>query len=353
MSSARSVLVAALWAVVLSGCMLRWDRDWSDADARGDGPGDRDPGPDAARADGPADVKVTPPDKGSLPDKGAVSCEGKPAGAVCRAANGACDIQETCDGKSNICPADTFQPATKVCRAAAGVCDVQETCTGKSRACPGNGFWPATKICRPSSGACDPMEKCTGKGSACPADVVKKKQQKVFYTTKGTDGHVVRNSNTKYDLTTNSVRAYCKPNNLNGPELARGFLSFDTKTLPTTAVLTGARLSGCFLGAPNNKTAYTTLYPATFTMPATVAIYNASVGTSKTTMPRNNGVNTFAVPTGTIKPGALTQYQLRWPVVTCTEWTGQVWSSASNPAVLSTCGVATYPWKLEVDVCGP
>ena len=90
--------------------------------------------------------------------------------AVCRAANGACDVQEICTA-DGFCPADTFAPATTTCRASAGVCDVAESCTGTSPACPADTFQAATTICRASAGVCDVAESCTGTSAACPADV--------------------------------------------------------------------------------------------------------------------------------------------------------------------------------------
>ena len=81
------------------------------------------------------------------------------------------------------------------------------------------------------------------------------------------------------------------------------------------------------------------------------AIYNATTGSPITKMPRKNGANIFAVPIKSIKPGALTQYQLRWPIVTCSQWTGQVWSGAKN--TVTGCPTTPYPWKLEIKYCGP
>jgi hypothetical protein len=57
------------------------------------------------------------------------------------------------------------------CRAAAGACDVAETCDGESAACPADALVPAgTQQCRPGAGACDPAETCDGAAAACPAD---------------------------------------------------------------------------------------------------------------------------------------------------------------------------------------
>ena len=42
------------------------------------------------------------------------------AGTLCRAATGACDVAETCDGVELVCPDDVLAPAASVCRPAAG-----------------------------------------------------------------------------------------------------------------------------------------------------------------------------------------------------------------------------------------
>ena len=313
--SCRDTLLVALCAVVATSCTLNWDRDVTDSGAPADGQGDRGRAPDTMRVDTQVDSKVSSPDTSVAP------CKGKAPGTVCRKAAGDCDAMETCIGSSDQCPPDKFLPVGTNCRA--------------------------------SSGACDPMEKCTGQGPACPADLKRTSNQKTFVTTKGTDGHVSRSSSNKYDLTFGSVRDYCKPDSPSGVVLARGFLSFDTRALPAAAKVTVAKLSGCFLGSPGSKLAYTNLYPATFKLPATSAVYNAPIGNPKTQMPRKGGVNTFAVPVSTIKPGALTQYQLRWPLTTCTSFTGHVWSSSSMTVAMGVCAVANHPWKLVVDYCGP
>jgi RHS repeat-associated protein len=98
------------------------------------------------------------------------TCSAASSGTVCRAAAGACDVAETCNGTSLTCPTDGLAPATTVCRAANGTCDVAEKCTGTSAACPADGFAAATTVCRAANGTCDVAEKCTGTSAACPAD---------------------------------------------------------------------------------------------------------------------------------------------------------------------------------------
>ena len=57
-------------------------------------------------------------------------------GTPCRAAAGACDAVETCNGSSLSCPTDRKRPPGAVCRAASNPCDAAERCDGVSNACP-------------------------------------------------------------------------------------------------------------------------------------------------------------------------------------------------------------------------
>ncbi len=104
------------------------------------------------------------------PNTGTCSNPAKPAGTICRAAAGPCDLAEVCDGTGAACPADALAPVTTVCRASAGPCDVAETCTGASAACPADTLAPVTTVCRASAGPCDVAETCTGTSAACPPD---------------------------------------------------------------------------------------------------------------------------------------------------------------------------------------
>jgi hypothetical protein len=98
------------------------------------------------------------------------TCAPRAAGAVCRAAAGACDVAEACNGTSTACPADQLASAGTTCRPTAGACDVAEACTGSSAACPADQLASAGTTCRPAAGACDVAEACTGSSAACPAD---------------------------------------------------------------------------------------------------------------------------------------------------------------------------------------
>ena len=92
------------------------------------------------------------------------------AGTTCRAAAGVCDVAETCNGTSAACPADAFLSATTTCRASAGPCDLAESCTGSSATCPANVFAASSVTCRTAAGVCDVAETCTGSSAACPTD---------------------------------------------------------------------------------------------------------------------------------------------------------------------------------------
>jgi hypothetical protein len=94
------------------------------------------------------------------------------AATVCRGAQGGpCDAAESCDGVGPDCPADSFRPANAVCRAAAGVCDAPETCSGASPDCPVDAKRPVTFVCRPANGVCDYADVCTGGSDTCPGDL--------------------------------------------------------------------------------------------------------------------------------------------------------------------------------------
>jgi hypothetical protein len=124
------------------------------------------------------------------------------AGTPCRGAVDICDVAETCDGASTVCPADAFEPSTTVCRSSAGECDVADTCTGSGASCPGDAKQPggtgctddgnactadvcdgagdlcqhpagnAGALCRAAAGICDVAEVCDGASSSCPADAL-------------------------------------------------------------------------------------------------------------------------------------------------------------------------------------
>jgi uncharacterized delta-60 repeat protein len=84
------------------------------------------------------------------------TCQLEPAGTVCRAAAGPCDVAEVCSGTSQSCPADGLAAPVVECRAAADPCDLAELCTGSSIACPAD-------VRRPdgdADGTCDLYDNC-------------------------------------------------------------------------------------------------------------------------------------------------------------------------------------------------
>lgn len=93
------------------------------------------------------------------------------AGTVCRAAVAACDQAELCSGKDPGCSIDAKR--TGVCRDAAGPCDLEERCDGTADDCPVDRLAPAGTECRPIGGACDIAETCSGDSTACPPDTVR------------------------------------------------------------------------------------------------------------------------------------------------------------------------------------
>jgi hypothetical protein len=117
---------------------------------------------------GAADCQACSAAAGSAVDG---SCAPLPAGTTCRAAAGACDVAESCDGTSAECPADAFAQAGTTCRAAAGPCDVPEACTGSSPACPADVLVAAGTTCRAAADRCDAAEVCSGAAASCPVDL--------------------------------------------------------------------------------------------------------------------------------------------------------------------------------------
>jgi hypothetical protein len=76
----------------------------------------------------------------------------KPNGAVCKQANGDCDVDDTCDGSSQTC-AEKFRPTTYVCNSKNDDCGDEQTCTGSSTNCPPRPVRPNTHVCRPAVGS--------------------------------------------------------------------------------------------------------------------------------------------------------------------------------------------------------
>lgn len=97
-------------------------------------------------------------------------CAPTMSGSPCRAATGACDVEETCDGSSTACPFDAVASTGTVCRTGIDACDATETCNGVSKACPSDNLQPSGAVCRPAADGCDAAETCDGVTAACPSD---------------------------------------------------------------------------------------------------------------------------------------------------------------------------------------
>ena len=74
-------------------------------------------------------------------------CQIEPIMTECRASAGMCDVAESCDGVTALCPADGFEPITTECRASAGMCDVAESCDGVTALCPADSLAPNGTLC--------------------------------------------------------------------------------------------------------------------------------------------------------------------------------------------------------------
>lgn len=115
---------------------------------------------DVACAGGPTDCQACSVAAGATVDG---TCAPVVAGTLCRAAVGACDAAESCDGSATSCPADARAPAGTVCRAATGPCDAEETCSGTAITCPFDAN-------RADGEACDDGMTCNG-ADACASGV--------------------------------------------------------------------------------------------------------------------------------------------------------------------------------------
>jgi hypothetical protein len=98
------------------------------------------------------------------------TCSPRPAGFECRAAQGACDTAELCDGAAAACPNDALVAAGTECRASSGSCDTAELCDGVAVECPTDLSAPAGTECRAAAGPCDAAERCDGTAVDCPSD---------------------------------------------------------------------------------------------------------------------------------------------------------------------------------------
>ncbi|MCA9575632.1 MAG: hypothetical protein KC668_09355 [Myxococcales bacterium] len=132
----------------------------SDGGASGDG-GPSDAGMDTSTPGGDAGPDVGPP-VSCLPTQCTIDGACVDDGALAPGGCGRCDVGRDPSGYS---PAD----ATLVCRAAVGACDVEERCDGLSLDCPVDAFAATDAPCGdPTATACDAPDACDGAGACVP-----------------------------------------------------------------------------------------------------------------------------------------------------------------------------------------
>lgn len=98
-----------------------------------------------------------------------------PAWASC--GDGTLDGGEACDagganGTAGSCCSTlcSFEPASKVCRPAVSYCDVDETCSGLSDTCPADAIQPAGHQCGLTN-SCNVSDVCDGVTTVCPPSI--------------------------------------------------------------------------------------------------------------------------------------------------------------------------------------
>jgi len=89
------------------------------------------------------------------------------SGGICRDDAGDCDIAESCNGSSYLCPNDVFKNSSNMCRGSAGGCDIEEYCIYNNATCPADQFLPNGTICANSTGPCETNGTCSGTNASC------------------------------------------------------------------------------------------------------------------------------------------------------------------------------------------
>lgn len=118
---------------------------------------------DSACGGGAVDCQACAASMGATADG---TCTLLAASVTCRAAASACDVAETCNGTSLVCPPDVLADAGTACRASSGACDVADVCDGVSPLCA-DAFADAGVACRAASGTCDAPDVCDGLSATC------------------------------------------------------------------------------------------------------------------------------------------------------------------------------------------
>jgi fibronectin type 3 domain-containing protein len=294
----------------------------------------------------PADVGATSPDGGRLDDvamvgkdapegsrdlmgpdvlPGACSAAGtpKPAGTVCRAAAGPCDLDEVCDGVTLECPTDRRAAAATPCRPTAGDCDISETCDGTNAACPLDGFLAAGTVCRGTAGVCDVAESCDGESAHCPEDSVAPATT-VCRASADQNQCDPAESCTGTDVACPSDQKYTKPSAPTGVKATEGALQA-TISWTLVAGATGYNVKQ----STTSGSGYTTLVssPTTATSPYTnqgltngvTYYYVVSAINTIPTCESGSSSEVFAVPTGSCAPAPPAA-----PVIAATPGNGSV-----------------------------
>jgi hypothetical protein len=134
---------------------------------------------DEGDAMAPADAIV---DAGTLYEAGP---NGTPCGVTAQCTSGFCVDGVCCDSSCGGGAADcqacskatgaamdgtcTVAASGTVCRPSAGICDVAESCNGSSGVCPPDAFLPSSTVCHSQVNSCAPVAaSCTGSAAACP-----------------------------------------------------------------------------------------------------------------------------------------------------------------------------------------
>jgi hypothetical protein len=91
------------------------------------------------------------------------------SGTQCRAANGECDVAEYCDGTNPGCPADGYKTNGTACTDATPA-DCYTAACSNGGCSQTYGYQSSAFVCRAKNGACDVQETCTGSSGTCPGD---------------------------------------------------------------------------------------------------------------------------------------------------------------------------------------
>lgn len=123
---------------------------------------------------GESDCQACSTEAGAATDGtcGAIADQNDASAIVCRASVGPCDVEETCDHTSRVCPANALAGTDVECRPAQHpICDTAEFCTGSVAQCPQDVVAAADLSCDDGS-ACTGTEACDGEGACVSTNAV-------------------------------------------------------------------------------------------------------------------------------------------------------------------------------------